>query len=115
MNATMPFCPECGKTILAEAKFCPNCGHQMVSSYTVQPPINRSERTPTLSILGLVLLILGVLLTLGGIGGQIYCQASDYSGCHQYLPYGNPFYILDAFGILMFVVGAALLVVGRRK
>lgn len=111
----MAFCPECGKTVLEGAKFCPNCGHQLGSSYTVQLPISKSVGTQTLGILGLVMMILGVLLTLGGAGGQVYCEGSMMSGCFQYLPAGNPFYIFDAFGILMFLVGVVLLIVGRKK
>jgi hypothetical protein len=78
-------------------------------------PVTKSVRGPTLGYLGLIMMILGVLLTLGGAGGQVYCQHSIYSGCFQYLPAGNPFYIFDAFGILLFLVGIVLLIMGHRK
>ena len=118
-------CPSCGKPVPIGNEFCGRCGNRIAPLAPNAPPIvdstanvssiaDKLQGTQAVSYLGGLLLALGIIVALAGFGFQSYCSSSISSGCFLSWYVGD-YRNLSIIGVIIFLVGVVLFVIGRKK
>lgn len=66
----MPYCPNCGKEVQADASFCPSCGHNLKVAPAPRPAPSVPTEHKSSGVAAVLALVLGIIGLMGI--GHIY-------------------------------------------